>query len=226
MRSRKRPSQRAGCREVDEGSRRKDFGEAVGALLTGHSANNDSPKITDNIASSRPMNSRMTFRVIRCQKDSSSLAPWLAAVFDPSAACCPVCASTDSLMIRSRSTVLGARSGLWPSTLDFLLLRVSFSISSRNTLDCSILHFSILAFLSPSRIVASLSSTASSLLCTLDLLLAWPPIDLFLGLYCSKCHSCSCIGGLDAGKVPRPSCLGSIEPPCSKNPDLCSVDGS
>ena len=82
----------------------------VGALMIGLSAGSDSPKMTDIMESSRPIKSRITLRVIRCQKDSSSSAAWVVGGFVLLGDEFVVCSSMDSLMICSRPIVLGTRS--------------------------------------------------------------------------------------------------------------------
>jgi len=177
------------------------------------SRGSDSPKMTDNMDSSMPMRSLMMWRVICCQKDSVSSgswvpdcgASWLLRWSAVNVLLAPV------VILPSSATSIASDIIISPDRLNLLLL-VSFSISSKSILLCSILHCSILCILSFSTCISCPPSTASNLLCTLDLLWWWAS-TLRRGLYCSNCHSCSCTGGLDAGNVPKPSCVGSIDPP-------------
>lgn len=192
-RSKSRPSQPVLVDNCLELSKRNDFEEPdpeVG-LPSSLSVGSDSPKMMESRSSSMPMKSRMTFRVMRCQKDSLSLIAGELALKGSVVASSPAFLATESLMICSRPAVPGVVSARWLIVLVLLRL-VSLSISSNRTLDCSNLHFSILSLVSASMLATSWSSTASILLCTLDLLLWCPgPIDRFRGLNCSKCHSCS-----------------------------------
>lgn len=157
------------------------------------------------------MRSRITRRVMRCQKDS--LSSGFSGAED-----CP--ASLLSHVVTFPSSAMLAMLAVVSCVRLILLRLVSFSISSNNTFDCSILHCSIRSILTRSTCASLPSSTASNLLCTLDLLLWWPAA-VFSGLYCSNCHSCSWTGELEAGKEPSPSCVGSIVSPlCSTRREL------
>ena len=155
--------------------------------------------MTERMVSSMPIRSRMTLLLILCQSDS------LSTGFVSSARRASQVRDDPSSWFSFPST-LSAWSWFLvdPLVWSKARLRVSFSISSRSTFDCSVLHFSILSHLVSSRRAPSTSSIVSSRLCTLDLLLLYPVIT-FRGLYCSKFHICSWTGGLDAAKVPKPS---------------------
>lgn len=188
-----RPSQPAPRPAATELSERIDFEEpnSEAGLPSGISMGSDSPKRTESRLSSIPIKSRMTLRVMRCQNDSLSSIAAELGLKGPYVASSPVFSATEPLVICSTQAVLGAVSGRWLLTLALLRL-VSLSISSNMTLDCSILHCSILSLVPASMLAASRSSIASILFCTLDLLLWCPgPIDRFRGLKRSKCHNCS-----------------------------------
>lgn len=192
-RSKSRPSQPEPVDTGNEPSRRNDLEEPnpEGGLASSLSVGSDSPKMMESRLSSIPIKSRMTLRVIRCQKDSLSSIAGELALKDAVVASSPAFPTVESLVICSRPAAPGVVAARWLITLVLLRL-VSLSISSNRTLDCSILHFSILSLVSASMLATSWFSTASILLCTLDLLLWRPgPIDRFRGLNCSKCHSCS-----------------------------------
>ena len=192
-RSKSRPSQPVPAGMDDELFKRNDLAEPNPreGLPSSLSVGSDSPKMMESRSSSIPMKSRMTLRVMRCQKDSRSSITEELALKGPVVASSPAFLATESLIVCSRPAGPGVVSARWLFTLVLLRL-VSFSISSNRSLDCSILHFSILSLVSASMLATSCSSTASILLCTLDLLLWRPsPIDRFRGLKCSKCHSCS-----------------------------------
>ena len=192
-RSRSRPSQLMPADVGDEFSERNDFEklDLEECLPSSVSAGSDSPKMTESKSSSMPMKSRMTLRVMRRQKVSLSSIAGDLALKDPVAVSSPAFLATESLVMCSEPAVPIVVFARWLITLALLRL-VSLSISSSKTLDCSILHLSILSLVSASTLAFSWSSIASSLLCTLDLLLWRPtPVDRFRGLNCSKCHSCS-----------------------------------
>lgn len=192
-RSNSRPSQPAPRPAATELSERIDFEEpnSEAGLPSGISMGSDSPKRTESRLSSILIKSRMTLRVMRCQNDSLSSIAAELGLKGPYVASSPVFSATEPLVICSTQAVLGVVSGRWLLTLALLRL-VSLSISSNMTLDCSILHCSILSLVPASMLAASRSSIASILFCTLDLLLWCPgPIDRFRGLKRSKCHNCS-----------------------------------
>ena len=192
-RSKSRPSQPDPADTGNVLSKREDLEEPKPeeGLPSSLSVERDSPQITDSRLSSIPMKSRMTLRVIRCQKDSLSSIAGELALKGPFSASSPAFAPTESLTICSWPAIPGIVSTRWLTTLALLRL-VSFSISSNRTLECSILQFSILSLVSASMVAVSFSSTASILFCKLDLLLWWSgPIDRLRGLNCSKCHNCS-----------------------------------
>ena len=189
-RCKSRPSQPVPADTDTELSKRVAFAEldSEGGLPSGLSIGSDSPKMTESRSSSIPIKSRMTLRVMRCQNDSlSSIADELAPK-GPVITSSPVISATELLVVCSMRAVPGLVSARWLIILALLRL-VSLSTSSNRTLDCSILQCSILSLLSASILAASWSSTASILLCTLDLLLC--PTDRLRGLNRSKCHSCS-----------------------------------
>ena len=174
------------------------------------SSGRDSPKMTERVFSSRPIRSRITLLVIRCQNDSLGRSSSLLTVSGSSWI-------TDSCLIitaAAASSCILDRISIDPAVPLILLIRrlrrlVSFSISSKTARLCSSLHFSIRVVRSSSTSISCSSSIASSFFCTL---LRRRTCRLRCGLYRSNCHSCSCSPAVD-GNVPKPSCVGSTVPP-------------
>ena len=107
-RSRSRPSQPVPAVVDDEFSERNDFEEPnfEGWLPSGVSAGSDSPKMTESKSSSIPMKSRMTLRVMRCQKVSLSSIAGDPALKDPVVVSSSAFVATESLTRCSESAVL------------------------------------------------------------------------------------------------------------------------
>ena len=139
-------------------------------LLEGLSSGRDSPKITESTASSMPIRSRMTSRVTRCQNDSLSCLSKLTAGFSFGSCLSVVGIRLPASLMTPSFPITSVTDPVHPFPWLRLFLLVSFSISSNRTLDCSIRHFSILSNLSLSIPKPSVSVTASSLRCKLDLL--------------------------------------------------------
>lgn len=155
-----------GC--CEDGSAREDEGKellVVGGVESS-SGGRASPNMTERRASSIPIKSRITRRVMRSQKDSLSSAIVSRTGLPGGWAFCG--SIGPSLPATSWLAVCVAPCLPSLARLAFLLL-VSFSTSSSSTFDCSSLHSSILSIRVFSKLCPSSSPKLSSVLCTLDL---------------------------------------------------------